>query len=415
MNYLMTRTDGSPWTPKQVFFLLRHRNLVQDEINPRSASYECLEEHAFGNFRATIARDSEGLWTFRCQGCRESKLSDGPQRLESWLNKLGLDGSGLRPHYNPMEAADAQAELGLLFDSAGRGLLYRGLIHFLYGKPGTLKSWVALSLVGLSDCRFWDFENGVAVTGARLHALGTPIEKAAYFDSPLTQDEIRSRVKQYLTEPPEVVIIDGFSGLAGVLELDPDSNQDVLRIFTDVLVPLRRAGITVLVLDHLPKDSGTEDYPIGAQSKKSQSDVTLLVRQVSRGAAIELFITKDRIGALSQRAEDGPFPKKLGEVSLSERQGLISLTVAPYRNARLGQNEILQSSAALMESIWNYLSENPDSTQTDIENGVKGRRDNIRQAIDVMAQGGYLIRKQIGRMYSHSAGRPLGIEYDLKG
>jgi hypothetical protein len=413
-KHLINSTTNRPWTFKEVEHTLRTRNLKEREANERACVYDCLEEHPFGNYRAKLSVNYEGEWDYFCVGCRNEGIWDGLERVQSWLNSLNLDAQGLKPHYNPMDTVDVEASLGLFFDTAGRGVLYKGLIHFLYGKPGTLKSWLALSLVQNCETRFWDFENGVSVTGSRLRALETPIEKAAVFDSPATKDGVRARVKQYVKSPPELLVIDGFSGLAGVLGVDPDSNQDVLSVFTDIFAPLRRAGVTVLVLDHLPKDLGVEDYPIGAQAKKSQSDVTLLVRDNKRSSTLDVMVTKDRVGKLSQRCEEGPYPKLLGRLSLDDVEGRAEVKLDPYRSARLGPNEIQLEAATLMQAIWNHVQENPDCTQTQIEESVRGRRDTIRETIEGMVRNGFVARKQVGRTFAHSVAHPLVMEYTLK-
>lgn len=414
-KHLHNSLTNRPWTRKEVQYLLKSRNGKIEDSDGRAFSYDCLEEHPFGNFRTRLYANSNGEWEFLCGGCRQEGIWEGLARLEAWLNSLNIDSMGLQPHYNPMEAGDAHADLGFFFDNAGRGVFYKGLIHFLYGKPGTLKSWLALSLVQRCDARFWDFENGASVTGARLRALDTPYEKAAVFDSPTTKDGVRSRVKQYVKNPPDLLVIDGFSGLAGVLEVDPDSNQDVLNVFTDIFAPLRRAGIAVLVLDHLPKDSGVDDYPIGAQAKKSQSDVTMLVRENKKSATIDLLLTKDRVGLLSQRCEDGAYPKLLGHVSLEESIGRVSVKLEPFQVASLGTGQIASREANVLESIWAFVGANPDCNQTDIEDAVRARRDSVRESIEALVQGGYVIRRSVGRTYMHTIGKPLEVEYAIKG
>lgn len=414
-NQLQNKAANTAWNQKQIRHLLQSRNIETVEFEPHVTIYDCIEDHPFGNFRARLSKGQEGEWSFRCTGCSQERIPDSLVRLETWLNALGVDSQGLKPHYNPMESDESDLELGMFYDSAGRGVLYKGLIHFLYGKPATLKSWLALSLIQSCDARFWDFENGVAVTGSRLRALGTPFEKAAVFDSPATKDAVRSRVKQYVKTPPELLVIDGFSGLAGVLEVDPDSNQDVLGVFTDILAPLRRAGITVLVLDHLPKDSGVEDYPIGAQAKKSQSDVTMLVRENKKTSQLDLLLTKDRVGLLAQRSEDGAYPKLMGHLSLGEADGKVHVRLDPYQEASLGQSSIAANEANLLEAIWAFVNDNPDCTQTAIEEGVFGRRDSVRGAIESLVLDGFVMRKSVGRTYMHSTAKPLDVAYSVKG
>jgi hypothetical protein len=347
--------------------------------------------------------------------CRKEGQGNLVELFEDWLNAQGVDSRGLKSHYNPMLQDENDNALRFLPDVHARPMLYAGLIHFLYGKPGVFKSWVALSLVKSNNVRFWDFENGVAVTGSRLKALGTPIGKADVFDSPTTLDAVKARVKEYVKNPPELVCIDGFSGLAGVMEIDPDSNQDVLSVYTNVFAPLRRAGIAVLVLDHLPKDSSIEDFPIGAQAKKSQADVAFLVKQNARTEDVEIFVSKDRLGELSSRCSGVGFPRLLGVLALNEVGGHVEVQITSVREATVNGKKLETIEARIMESIWRFVSDNPHCTKSDIERSVRGKNDLIRDVLDQMVDQGYVNRQLAGKTNLHSAGQLLEIAYKEKG
>lgn len=417
MKNTLTKTlDNTPWTPRQVKYLLRSRNLIADDSNQNVFKIDCLNDHAFGGGRARISYDSSSEeWNYLCGLCSKEGLRNSLETLEEWLNAQGVDSAGLKTHYNPMLLDENENALRYLPDSQGRALLYSGLIHFLYGKPGVFKSWIALSLVRSNNVRFWDFENGVAVTGSRLKALGTPLDRGAVFDSPNSADAVLARVKEYAKNPPDIVCIDGFSGLAGVMEIDPDSNQDVLSVYTTVFAPLRRAGITVLVLDHLPKDSAIEDFPIGAQAKKSQADVAFLVKKSLRTDDVEIFVSKDRLGAISSRCSGVGYPRLLGTVSLEEVGEETEVRITPVLEASLNGKILMTIEARVMESIWRFVSDNPNCTKTDIERSVRGKNDVIRDALNEMVEQGYVSRLMAGKTSLHSVGNPLEISYRDRG
>ncbi len=410
-NTLINKRTMQPWTLREVTYLLRDRNLERDELNQNSMDFDCIQDHPFGGCRARLNKVYGVLeWEVRCSLCRQERI-DEVQALEDWLNSFDLDTSGLRPHYNPMLATETNSAPSFLPDTTGRNILYKGLIHFLYGKPGTLKSWLALSLVRQHQVRFWDFENGVAVTGARLKALNTPEESAAVFDSPTSADDVKARIKEYTSSPVDILCIDGFSGLAGVLGIDPDSNQDVLGVFTNVFAPLRRAGIAIIVLDHLPKDSTIEDFPIGAQAKKSQSDVALLAKLNPKSSQVELYVSKDRVGLVSARCKEGKYPRLLATLSLEETDEEVIFSVSPVEEAYLGVEKVDTFRAQMMEAIWEFVHENPDSSQTEIEKGVKGKNETVREVTDFLVSDQYLTRKIIGKMRIHNIGKPLEMKY----
>jgi hypothetical protein len=413
---LLSESGTSSWTLRQVQHLLKTRRIAIDETNKNACVFDCIEDHPFGGGRARLTLNTATQeWSFICRFCKQEGISDPLGSLEEWLNNHQVDSLGLKSHYNPMLQDEDKNAPSYLPDIDGRPLLYAGLIHFLYGKPGVFKSWLALSLVKAHDVRFWDFENGVAVTGARLKALGTPVEKGAVFDSPSDAEAIRARVKEYVKNPPEILCIDGFSGLAGVMEIDPDSNQDVLRVYTSVFAPLRRAGVTVLVLDHLPKDSTIEDFPIGAQAKKSQADAAFLVKQNSRTEEVEIFVSKDRLGVISARCNGVGFPRLLGTLALSGDTELVEIRITSVREASLNGKRLESIHARIMDAIWNFVLANPNCTKTDIERSVKGKNDLIREVLENLVEQGYVNRQVVGKTNLHAVGRTLQISYSNKG
>ena len=414
-NTLLHESGKDHWTVREVQYLLKERKIEIDDTNKNVCVFDCIQDHAFGGGRARLSYDpSLEEWSIRCGLCRQDGITDPLTVLGDWLNAHQVDSLGLKAHYNPMLEDENVNAPTYLLDGNGRPLLYAGLIHFLYGKPGVLKSWLALSLVRSNDVRFWDFENGVAVTGARLKSLGTPLEKGAVFDSPSSADAVRARVKEYVKNPPEILCIDGFSGLAGVMEIDPDSNQDVLSVYTSVFAPLRRAGVTVLVLDHLPKDSTIEDFPIGAQAKKSQADAAYLVKQNPRTEEVEIFVSKDRLGVVSARCNGVSFPRLLGTLALSGDGEFVEVQITSVREASLDGKRLERIEARIMDAIWEFVYENPDCTKTDIERSVRGKNDLIRDVLDDLIEQDFILRQLVGRTNLHRVGKELKITYTNK-
>lgn len=314
-NYdLLKRNNGTVWLPELVVAILQDRILGTGKC---SITYRCMmhEEPA----RAILNWDGEEngavYYSLFCTHCtQKQKITSEEQliALGKWLSENELIDGKYRQHHNPFDFEGKLPELTYLIDTEGNPMLYRGNIHFIYGKPGTYKSWVVLSMLLKHNVRFWDFENGMSGVLRRLQSLGVTREQANYFDNPQSVEAVHKRVSEYVKTKPEIVCIDGFSGLAGVMEINPESNQEVQRVFNEVLVPLRNAGITTVILDHLPKDSAIDDYPIGAQTKKSQSDVAYLFKQNQANDGVVIYVSKDRNGAISDRAEAGSYPKRYG-------------------------------------------------------------------------------------------------------
>jgi hypothetical protein len=305
--------------------------------------------------------------------------------------------------------------LTFLPDSEGSPLLYNAAIHILYGKPGTLKSWLALSSLRHADVRLWDFENGAHATRDRLEKLDIPREFCNGYCAPQSKEEIYSRVQEYVETKPDLVVIDGFSGLAEMLEINPESNNEVMTIFNRLLFPLRSAGISVLLLDHLPKDAASEDFPIGAQAKKSQSDVALLVKQKSGSEIMDVYIAKDRFGQLAKRCEEGAYPRKFGKLALNTSNQSIEVVVKPSYQAEISGSEVSTYDANQMQDIWNFVEKNPNCSKGDIDTGVIGKHDRKRKNLQVLIDEGYIECSKQATALLHKVLRPLEVSWSPLG
>lgn len=411
------KNDGSKWIPAEIKKTLSTR-LLNDHTY--DLVYRCfLHEEAGRAVLKWCETESDqfgfSLCCLHCLHVEGISLERQFEELCKWLNaNLLIDGK-YRRHHNPFDYEGKVPELTYLSDSEGNKLLYRGNIHFIYGKPGTYKSWVVLSMLKHHDVRFWDFENGTSGVLGRLKSLGISREQANYFDNPHSIDAVIERVNEYVKTKPEIVCIDGFSGLAGVMEINPESNQDVQRVFNDVLVPLRNAGITTVVLDHLPKDSTTDDYPIGAQTKKSQSDVAYLFRQNPANDGVVIYVSKDRNGSINDRAEAGSYPKRYGTVNLIASDESVSVQISPLYVARINGTDVVESEALMRKRVWDYIEINDGCSKSDIERNVPGKTERKRKALKNLVDDGYVQSKSVGTSIVHSINKPLEIDWEPMG
>jgi len=413
----LRKSNGTVWTPEAVVEILRDKLLNESS---RSITYKCIMHEEAG--RAILnwddVEDDEIYFSLFCSHCfKKERVSSEEQliALGRWLSANELVDGKYRQHHNPFDYEGKLPELTYLTDTEGNSMLYRGNIHFIYGKPGTYKSWVVLSMVQNHDVRFWDFENGMSGVLRRLQSLGVSRERANYFDNPQSVEAVHKRVSEYIRTKPEIVCIDGFSGLAGVMEINPESNHEVQKVFNEVLVPLRNAGITTVVLDHLPKDSAVDDYPIGAQTKKSQSDVAYLFRQNPANDGVLIYVSKDRNGAISDRAEAGGYPKRYGTVNLIAKDESISVQISPLYVARINGTDVVESEALLRKRIWDYIEDNDNCSKSDIERNVPGKTERKRKALKNLVDDGYVLSRTVGTSIVHSIIKPLEIDWEPMG
>lgn len=425
MQKLIKKT-GDSWTVdelKKVLGDLRVRPIDSDIFR-----ITCPLNQSHKAFNLAV-ESREGTLTFSgsCQACSleihksDTDLEDAEvwelaqKKLLDWFRKRELVDGRWHPHSNPYDLDGSSPVLTFLPDSEGSPLLYNSAIHILYGKPGTLKSWLGLSSLRHADVRLWDFENGVHATRDRLEKLDIPREFCDGYCVPQSSEEIYSRVQEYVETAPDLVVIDGFSGLAEMLEINPESNNEVMTIFNRVLFPLRSAGIAVLILDHLPKDAASEDFPIGAQAKKSQSDVALLVKQKSGSEYMDVYVAKDRFGQLSKRCEEGAYPRKFGKLELNTSNQNFEVVVKPSYQAEIAGSEVSTYDANQMQDIWNFVEKNPNCSKGDIDTGVIGKHDRKRKNLQVLIDEGYIESSKQATALLHKVLKPLKVNWSPLG
>lgn len=409
--FLMKKVKAR-WSAKQVVKVLGHNYLQRDEYGIQTTCVLGIRHKL-----AKIVMDHE-KYSYECRDCRDENGIDFERQkslFEQWLDENELVDGKWAPHSNPFDSAGQAPTLTYWKDSEGKPLLYKGAIHIVYGKPSTFKSWFAVNLLKDADVRLWDYENGAASTLQRLQSLGVRYEQAAGYAVPTSEAEILDRIDEYVVTKPDILVIDGFSGFAEALNINGEANNEVSHAFAKVLFPLKKAGITVVVLDHLPKDASNPDYPIGAQAKRSQADVAMLFKHTKSPNVVEIFVAKDRHGALSGRCESGAVPRRFGTLTLVSNEDAITLVVAPAYSASMNGAEISENDAGLLEHIYRYLEDNPKQSKSSIEAAVPGKTERKRRALQQLVDGGYVVVEPIGTSLIHSAGKPLNLEWKVIG
>jgi hypothetical protein len=426
----LIKKDGSSWTMRELRKVLKPWDLRPEEKTGKSILIKCPfnTEHPSITINAdqelNEQRDKYQLvFQAYCMGCEadiqksypdyshEEVLNQRYDNLLEWLKSLELVDGRWRPHLNPYDVNGQGPALSYLPDIEGDPLLYSGAIHFLYGKPGTLKSWIGLSTLGESDVKVWDFENGVYGTRERLELLGIPPERCGGYLVPQSTEEIYERVSEYQVTKPEILVIDGFSGLSELMGVNSDSNHEVMTIFNKVLFPLKLAGICVLILDHLPKDASTDDYPIGAQAKKSQSDVAILVKPVKGTERVEMYLAKDRHGHLQSRCEQGSMPRKFASVELHVSSEPYRVKISPKYRVEIQGLSHSSFDSSQMHQIWKFVKQNPHCTKGEIEGGVSGKHDRKRKNIQNLIDDGYLGTNKVGTAIQHWVTKEMEVSF----
>jgi len=316
-------------------------------------------------------------------------------------------------HVDPLSLNTPALEPDTLADDENRFMLYPGEIHWLYGRPGTYKSMLALRATLLTNAVYLDFENGPAVIKERMHLMGAEQNRHYKFAFPETREDLQTMFNAYLETKPNLVVIDGFSGFAGLMGVDADNNAEVQRLFSEYLYPLKNAGIAVLMIDHLPKDASHDEFPIGAQCKKAQSGVTILLKQTED--TVYVYVTKDRHYKLASRCEESGSLKKYGWLHIVNADGVLRIQVKPVLIAEIEGKQLVSRDASLYQAIWNFVDANPGATKSAIEQGVQGKHSSKRKALDDLVDSGFIKREQVGPALTHSTLKPLSLDWYAKG
>jgi KaiC/GvpD/RAD55 family RecA-like ATPase len=147
------------------------------------------------------------------------------------------------------------------------GVLAEGFVHLVYGAHGLGKTFLALCIAKhimdeAGRVVYLDRENGANLAASRLQDIGadptTLDELFYYFPYPQMSgtEEDRAAFVEAMTElKPDLIVIDSLVAFLSAAGKSENSNDEVEQYMYWYLTPLREAGITVLVLDHVTRDA----------------------------------------------------------------------------------------------------------------------------------------------------------------
>ena len=196
------------------------------------------------------------------------------------------------------------------------GVLLEGRTHQIFCGPGKGKTfvalWMAVKLVNRGRrVLYLDKENGPRIIRNRLVALGADPAKVdanlVYVPFP-SLDLDPDAVQDYIgsLEGFSLVIFDSWINYLAAAGLDENSNGDLARWSTTFCSEARKRNISVLLLDHVGKDSSNGSR--GASRKLDEMDVAWELRTLipfgrEQPGMIQLRRKKDREAWLSPTVE----------------------------------------------------------------------------------------------------------------
>jgi hypothetical protein len=185
-------------------------------------------------------------------------------------------------------------------------------VRILFGKRGTLKSWLELEAVRQEIHRgnralMIDYEMSQDKVGRRLLTLGASREELARFvyvqGGPVSDLARANLARRFADEPPTVVVLDsiGLSMAAAGYSTNDDTETGEWYTAVPKWMSRQWPDAVILLIDHVPKGSESARDPIGSQRKGAFSDGLFLVTKedkiskTTRGRG-SVMLTKDRDG-----------------------------------------------------------------------------------------------------------------------
>ena len=215
---------------------------------------------------------------------------------------------------SPMDGSDLDlAPTAMMQRKDGSTLFYDGKLNFLFGTPGSGKSWVALWCIHETLLRgrravYWDFEDTPGTLNRRSKLLGLDLadswreDQFKYLRPGLDGSTLAmTEAMEWIAggDGPTLVVIDSAES-AGC----PSDGADVAPWLAKIVLPFLEAGCALLTLDHVAKrKAGRPLGPIGSQHKLARIDgaalfVTGLPWTQKTDGHLTLYNHKDRHGQL---------------------------------------------------------------------------------------------------------------------
>lgn len=317
-----------------------------------------------------------------------------------------VEGPNLEPSRMGWELVDPFADPGepppppdLLRGSDGTALVYRGGRVLISGEPGHGKTWAALCLVAQV------LQEGGRVAWIDADAMGPPalVERLSLLGvtptqggdllryslarEDLSREDLRAMAALLVADGFSLVVLDSWEPALVLSGVESTDNAQVNRWHNDFTDTLHAGGVTLALLDHVPKSKErNRRYSIGAAAKLRPIEVHLSVKpakgeELTRGTdgAFLLSCEKDRLGHVPERS--------VYRLQLAQRGGVMTWDVSAGRDGDRGDF----APTAIMEKVSRLLELEGEKSGSQIRQEKLGKRwDDVRKALGVLVAGGYV-------------------------
>lgn len=319
----------------------------------------------------------------------------------------------------------------LMVRTDGIGLVYRGKSHTFSGEPGSGKSMIVQTECVAEMHRgghvvYVDYEDSLSGVASRMLLLGATREqlktqfsyirpKTAMMQG-IGHEGFRSNI---LRRDAGVIVIDGVTSALRMEGLDHYNSRDVDDWFGNVVQPMEATGAAVLMVDHVVKNEENRGrYAIGSERKLGA--ITGAAYQVNpleplrpgKVGKLLLVLAKDRVGAVAEHCGtvDGAASLKAAIITVDSTGDTPVFTIdpagEPTQTAPSAVRETRREKALerkqdrvkveLMKH-WENNPNNPEMSKSELVAAIGGRRAEMMQIVDSLAESGEICLEQLGQ------------------
>jgi len=306
----------------------------------------------------------------------------------------------------------------------GRGLFYPGRMHVIAAEAEAGKTWLALAAAATELARgesvvYLDFEDDEGGIAGRLLTIGAGRDAIAKRFAYIRPEQPLAGVhRQDLDDAagdlkPSLVVIDGVTEAMSLHGLELKDNTDVAAF--GQLLPRRMtaAGAATVLLDHVVKDKEARGgHAIGGVHKLNGLNGAMYLLEnkdpfgIGRAGRSRLLIRKDRPGQLRRhavQAHDSLFWYADLTVT-SHGEDFAEAALPPpeqHSDTPFRPTAIMARISTALDGVTGGLSGNA------IEGAVKGKRETIRYALELLISEGYVSVERRGNARIHRLVQPF--------
>ncbi len=285
----------------------------------------------------------------------------------------------------------------ILTRNDGSALLYPGKVNGIHGDSGSGKTWTALfasaqTILDGSNVVYVDLEDSPTDVVTRLLALSVPPQKVIdhfRYVQPETAFEAGAEAFLDIAADAALVVIDSTGESLSLEGANPNADEDIAAWFRNVPKRIAKLGPAVLVLDHMPKSSDSDLWPIGSQRKRAAIDGAQYLQEVlvpfsrEKAGAARLVCAKDRHGTYARA-------QRVAQLHVTPDGDTVHLALkAPEgstdESGAFAPTGYMERVSKALETADGPLSFN------EIVKAGNGKRTYVRDAVDALIRTGHIL------------------------